>query len=246
MVKRAGKAYFYIVLVIAAAAAANWYLYPRPIKETLDYQPETELDNKAGEVRPAYVNLEAPYINEAPDGNWTGSWKNACEEAVIAMVENYYKGNKTVSVADAKAYMQTLFTAQQKTYGSDANSDAKRTKEIIDNHASFGATIVENPTLEDIKKELVEGRPVIAFHNGFALQNKNIPLLPTGSGYHTTVIKGYDDNSNVFIVHDDGDAKEGPDHLYNYDLLMNSLHDYQYATHKADGPPRALFTSSKS
>ena len=191
------------------------------------------------------ADLPVPYVNESPDGSWKGSWKNACEEATITMVDAYYRGDKTVSVEAAMAYMQTLFDAEKEAYGSDANSNAAVTLELIKTYAHFGATIVENPTLEAMKAELDAGRPVIAFHHGFDLGNKNIPFLATGSSYHATVIKGYDDAAQEFIVQDTGDNVDGPDHRYDYTVYLNSLHDYQYATKLADGPPRVIFTSKE-
>jgi hypothetical protein len=226
-----------------------WHVYAKTMPEDINLsQFPNVIDNNQGMEEPeiaTQANLEVPYISEAPEDIWTGSWKNACEEAVIAMADKYYADAKDVSVAEAKGYLQNLFDVQQKEYGSDANSDASRTLEIIQNHANFRAKLVVNPTIENIKAELDAGRPVLGFHRGFDLQNQNIPFLATGSSYHTTVIKGYDDEKGVFITHDPGDSKEGVDHPYEYELFMNSLHDYNYKTQLANGVPTVLFTFKK-
>ena len=188
------------------------------------------------------VLLLVPYIDEVPTNTWTGSWKNACEEASITMVEKFYKGQKTIIKSEGIIFMQMLFNAEDNLYGSNANSDAKRSNYLVNNYTSFVGVIKTNPTIENIKNELKSGHPVIAFHDGFNLDNKDIPFLPTGSAYHSTVIVGYDDNQNVFIVNDPGDTTLGEDHLYGYDLYMNSLHDYNYLDKKADGPARVIFT----
>lgn len=192
------------------------------------------------------VNINMAYINESPDGSWKGSWKNGCEEAAIAMVDYYYQGVKSVSISDAMVYMQHLFDAQKTKWGSDANSDAARNLFLIETETAFDARIVDNPTLEQIKAEVDAGRPVITHHHGFDLKNKNIPFLATGSSYHVVVVKGYDEFNKQFIVHDTGDSKEGEDHRYDYTIFMNSLHDYQFSTQKADGVPRVLFTSPRA
>lgn len=158
------------------------------------------------------------------------------------MVEKYYQGVESVSIPEAKEYLQHLFDVQIAEYGDDVNSDAKRNLEIIENHTEFGGKIVEHPTLEELQQEIDAGRPVIALHRGFDLFNKNIPFLRTGSSYHATVIKGYDDAAQQFIIHDTGDPKEGADHRYDYDVYMNSLHDYNYISRLADGPARVIFT----
>lgn len=196
-------------------------------------------------IVPASVNLAVPYVNEAPDDDWTGPWKNACEEATIVMVDNFYAGAKTVSIAEAKIYLQKLFDFEDKTFGSNANTDVKKTLVMVENVANFKARIVELPSLEDIKKELDAGHPVITFHRGFDLHNANIPFLRTGSSYHTLVVKGYNDLTKQFITNDPGDSKQGPDHLYDYNVLMESLHDYNYATSQVDLPARVLFTSPR-
>ncbi len=212
----------------------------------------SKLSNNAGVLVVPKVNtttiqtkvlLIVPYTDEVPTNTWTGPWKNACEEASITMVEKFYKGQKTIIKSEAATFMQMLFDAENKLYGSNANSDAPRSNYLVNNYTSFLGVIKTNPTLEDIKAELRAGHPVIAFHNGFDLSNKDIPFLPTGSAYHSTVIVGYDDNQKAFIVNDPGDTTLGKDHVYGYDLYMNSLHDYNYTDKKADGPARVIFTS---
>jgi hypothetical protein len=255
MKSKTKKKYFYYtpVLALIIFAVIFWHVYAEYYT-----QPQTNLletvtpqiknvpeHTEEEEALPQQANLDVPYINEAPEDIWTGSWKNACEEAVIAMADKYHAGVKSVSIPEAKVYLQNLFNIQQREYGSDANSDAVRTLEIIENHAGFGAKLVTNPTIEDIKAELVAGRPVLGFHRGFDLKNKNIPFLATGSSYHTTVIKGYNDEKGIFITHDPGDSKEGADHAYEYNLFMKSLHDYDYKTALANGPARVLFTFKK-
>ncbi len=193
------------------------------------------------------VLLTVPYINESPDNLWTGPWKNACEEACITMVDKYYYGKSSVSIPEAKEMMAALFDAQNELWGGNANSDAARTAELIDDNTIYNATIIEKPTISRIKKELRQNRPVIVPVYGFDLHNENIPFVPAprGTSYHMLVIIGYDDTTEEFITNDSGDTKEGPNHRYGYDLLMNAIHDYSFVTKQADGPARAIFTYPK-
>lgn len=191
------------------------------------------------------VRLNVPYISEVPDGKWVGSWKNACEEASIAMADRYYVGAKAPTVAWQKNYMNKLFVIERKLWKSDANTDAAMTTRLINENSSFSAYVKEKPTIEDIKNELAAGRPVIAPVDGFKLANKNIPFLAAGSGYHMFVIIGYDDDKRVFIVHDNGDLKEGVGILYSYERVMETLRDYSFVSNKTNGPSRAIFTHPK-
>lgn len=193
------------------------------------------------------VLLKVFYINESPDNAWTGPWKNACEEASITMVDKYYYGLSTVTIAEAKKEMSQLFDIQNKLWGGNANSDAARTARLINDNTIYNATIIELPTIIQIKKELQGKRPVIVPLYGFDLNNKNIPFVPApvGTSYHMIVIIGYDDATKEFITNDTGDIKAGANHRYGYDVLMNALHDYSYVTRYADDPARAIFTYPK-
>lgn len=193
------------------------------------------------------VFLTVPYINESPDGSWTGPWKNACEEASMTMVDKYYYGLSSVSVQEAMKMMNSLFAFQNKTWDSNADSDAARTARIINENTIYNATIIEKPTILQIQKELQGKRPVIVPLYGFDLGNKNIPFVPAprGTSYHMIVIIGYDDTTKEFITNDTGDIKAGASHHYSYDVLMNAIHDYSFVTRHADGPARAIFTYPK-
>jgi hypothetical protein len=194
---------------------------------------------------PAKVQLAVPYISEVPDGRWYGSWKNACEEASIAMVDRYYVGVKKTTIAWQKAYMSNLFVIERKLWKSDANTDVDMTVRLINDNTSFSAYAFEEPTVDDIKKELDAGRPVIAPIDGFKLANKNIPFLASGSGYHMFVIIGYDEPQKAFIVNDNGDVKSGVGIRYAYDRVMSTMRDYSFKRNKTDGPARAIFTHPK-
>lgn len=200
---------------------------------------------KVPEKKLADVFLNIPYVNEAPFGVFSGPWKNACEEASITMAEAYYTGKKTVSINEAEKFMSMLFEKENILYGSNSNSDAARTAEIINKYSSYGAFIKENPTIEEIKSEINQNRPVITPNYGFGLKNPNIPFLPSGSSYHMVVIIGYNDGTREFITNDSGDGKTGAGYRYGYDLFMSAIRDYDYSTGKVSGPSRAIFTFPK-
>ncbi len=191
------------------------------------------------------VTLDIAFMSEAPDGNWTHPWSNACEETVTLMVDKYYTGQSTIGISEAKSYLVDLFGKEEALFGTNRNADASQMLEIISRYTGFHGEIVRNPTLEDIKREIKEGRPVITLHRGFDLHNPNIEFSPTLSSYHTIVIIGYDDNRKMFITHDPGDEVDGEGHKYSYSVVMNSMHDYNIADNKADGAPTAIFTSPK-
>ena len=231
------KIIIFSLIILLAVGLAIFATMRNPEKS-----PEKTPVTTTTEKPPSQVMIAVPYLNEAPEDIWKGPWKNACEEATIVMVERFYLGDKSISIKDGKAFMQELFDIQDAKYGSNANSDADRMEYLIDNHTTFDGQVKRNPTLEDIKNELRNGHPVIALHRGFDLKNPHIPFLATGSSYHTTVIKGYDDVRGQFITNDPGDSIAGAGYRYDYKIFMNSLHDYQYNTRLADGSPVVIFS----
>jgi hypothetical protein len=220
----------------------------KPVNQNLNVNKTVNINQPvAPVVNLSGVLLTVPYINESPDNSWTGPWKNACEEASMTMVDKYYYGLSSVSIAVAKKEMTIFFDYQNKLWGGNANSDTARTAQMINAETIYNATIIEKPTLTQIKSELQAKRPVIVPLYGFDLHNPNIPFVPAprGTSYHMFVIIGYDDIAKEFITNDPGDSKDGAGYRYDYDVVMNAIHDYSFITKHADGSARAIFTYPK-
>lgn len=235
-----------IVVIGVIGALGLGYHYRKPSIKS----PESTIAIKTPKPtqvpsRVGYKVLPVLFVSEAPSGRWTGNWKNACEEASLAMVEFYYQNKQSVTIREAEEFMSMLFTEEDKKYGTNLNSDAEQMKFLVDNFTHFDAEIVVNPTIDQIKEEIDNNQPVLTLHYGFDLRNPNIPFLRTGTSYHAMVVIGYDDTTREFIVNDDGDTKTGANHRYDYELFMNTLHEYDYTTKKADGLPKVLFTSKR-
>lgn len=81
--------------------------------------------------------------------------------------------------------------------------------------------VKKNISIDDIKKELADGKPVIVPAAGKMLPNPN--FRNGGPNYHMLVIKGYD--SNGFITNDPG-TRLGKDFRYSFNDLYNAIHDY--------------------
>lgn len=193
---------------------------------------------------PERVKLDVPFVTEIPDGTWTPPWNNACEEAAVTMVDQYYLGIKSISRAESKKLMWPLFAAEDKLFGYHADTNATETAKLAETMLDFAITIIDNPTLGDIKNELRSGRPVISMHYGFALNNPALRFRREGSSYHMMVLSGFDESRQEFIVEDPGNPN-GIDFYYKYDTIMSTLHDFNHKDRKADGPARVLFTSEK-
>lgn len=84
-----------------------------------------------------------------------------------------------------------------------------------------GGRVETNFTLDDIKKEIASGRPVIIPAAGRLLGNPN--FSGPGPVYHNLVLTGYDKNG--FITNDPG-TRRGQDYRYSFDTIMNAIHDW--------------------
>jgi len=191
------------------------------------------------------IKLKVPYTSEVPTGQWIKPWNNACEEASIIMVESYYFGYESMDKKTAIKYMNPLFAIENKIFGYNADTNAAETAKLINDHTSFEAVVKDNPTLEEIKEQLRANHPVITLHYAKNIPNKNYHFRADGSYYHVIVLVGFDDNTKEFIVNDSGDDKTGAFHRYSYDIVMDSLHDFNHKTKKANGIARVIFTKSK-
>jgi hypothetical protein len=83
------------------------------------------------------------------------------------------------------------------------------------------AEVVEDPSVEDLKKHIVAGYPVIVPTAGRMLGNPNF----TGEGplYHALVLKGF--TETTFVTNDPG-TRRGADYQYDFETVMNAMHDW--------------------
>jgi uncharacterized protein YvpB len=172
---------------------------------------------------PASVYLDVPFILQAPFGQWVYPFTYTCEEASVLMVHYYLSGQKTVNENTTKQELLFLVNFENKNYGFSNDTTAEQTAQLIRDYYGYSAQVFYNISLDDIKRELAKGNPVIVPASGRLLQNPN--FTPPGPIFHMLVIKGYDENG--FIVNDDG-THNGKDYKYSFTTLANAIHDVDY------------------
>lgn len=181
-------------------------------------------------------NLEMSFSSQAPEGNWNEPWYNDCEEVSIVMVDSFYN-KRILTKAIAKKEILRIIGLKEKAYGSSLDENADEIVNIINNFLNWNARIAEASTIDEIKKEIDAGHPVIMPTDGRKLNNRYY----TTSEYHVFVISGYDDAKKMFITQDAGTYR-GHDYQYSYAVVMNAMHDYDSAD-LAKGRKVAIFTS---
>ncbi len=184
------------------------------------------------------VTLAVPYVSQVPDGDWVAPWDKACEEASLTMVQAFYDGKSSISYAEGKQRMRTLITWEDEHLQKNNDTSGEETVQIIENNLTFSAKLEQNPTLDEIKDELRNQRPVIALVS-MSLFYPN-PLDTQKDLYHVVVLNGLNETKGTFMLQDPAkeEAKE-----YSYTTVMNALRDYESSTRKATGAPAVIFTS---
>lgn len=171
---------------------------------------------------PPSIHLAVPFTSQAPEKNWDQPWQDACEEAAILMVDAYYEGYG-LSPLFAKDELLKLL-AYENQFGWGGSIDIEKIKQAFDYWtlvSGLTSSIVENPTVDDIKVQLAQGNPVLVVADGKVLPNPN--FRNGGPAYHALVVRGYTEDS--FITNDPG-TQFGENFLYSYDDLMNSIRDW--------------------
>ena len=169
------------------------------------------------------LNLDVPFTVQAPLGTWyVYPFMHTCEEASVLMVHYYLDGEKNINPEMVKKDLLSMVDFENTKYGFSNDTDAEQTAQLIrDYYNGYSVQVIYNPSIDDIKKQLSLGNPVIVPTAGRLLENPH--YRAPGPLYHMLVIKGYD--SKNFIVNDDGSIY-GEDYKYPYDVLVNAMRKF--------------------
>ncbi len=194
--------------------------------QTGDPQAKPEAaDPLAGDVDiPTELNLDVPWMSQAPKSNWDFPYQEACEEASMIMVDAFYnKRTGKIPVDEADSEILKLVDYENKTLGSYKDTSAEEIAQIIRDYYGYNDVRVF-PVSEalDIQSVLARGYPVIMPFSGKQLDNPN--FRNGGPLYHMLVVKGYTDDGH-FITGDPG-TRLGQDYIYTFENLMESAHDW--------------------
>ncbi len=200
-------------------------------------EPKKFQEEKPKEIiLPETLNLKVPFICQAPLGDWGSPFKDACEEAVILMIHYYFQGKLIEPKTAAKEIKDLVeFGIELGFYESIT---AGQTTQLIRDYYGYKAEVHYDISIEDIKKELAKGNPVIVPAAGKML--KNPYFTPPGPLYHMLLIKGYTEDN--LIVNDAG-TKRGADYTYSYSILEKAIHDWNNGD--VENGRRAMITVQK-
>lgn len=177
---------------------------------------------------PDEINLDVIFYPQAPERDWSLPWQEACEESSLLLAHAYAKG-KDLSLEEFKSEILRMVAWQNENFESDQvgvepyeHTSVDQTAQILEEFLEFDDyKIVDDPTVEDLKKELAQGNVIVAPFAGRQLGN---PFY-SGEGpvYHMMVIRGYDEAN--FITNDVGTSR-GENFIYSHQTIINAIHDW--------------------
>lgn len=170
---------------------------------------------------PEKILIKVPFTVQAPNANWDAVHEEACEEASLIMLKHFIKKEPIGSAEQVEAEIQSMIKYETDNgYKQDVSMD--ELAQIAEGYYGLKTARVEKHiSLDDIKKELAAGRPVIVPASGKMLDNPN--FRNGGPLYHSLVIVGYDEKG--FITNDPG-TRKGEGFRYSFDNLFNAMHDW--------------------
>lgn len=235
-----------VILILTVTAATLIILYPkitdyferqetdRLNRETLaSLKTDTVKTKLPADTLPSADNIKTlpdrayianvPFVCQAPMQNQE-SWElhhASCEEAAVLQALYYARGLDSISPKEAHRIFLDMIAWQEKHFGVHKDIHADSVKMLMTGFLGLSpdeVIIRRKATLEDIRRFIAEGYPVIAPTYGRTL--KNPYYTPPGPEYHMVTIIGY--TPDRIITHDVG-TKRGRDFSYDNERFMKSM-----------------------
>lgn len=199
---------------------ANLKIPPSP---PLGKGGEEATSSAGAESIPAEFNLDIPFAVQAPYAVWDAVHEDACEEASVIMAAHFVLGKKLPDAAYIDAEILKIVNWEIKNFGFWKDTDAEKTAEILRKFYGLkNISVKYGITVDDIKKEVAAGHPVILPAAGRAL--KNPYFSGEGPFYHMLVVRGYTKDGKI-ITNDPG-TKRGKNFIYDAAVLFSAIHDW--------------------
>jgi hypothetical protein len=170
-------------------------------------------------VLPKKFDIKVPFASQAPLGDWSMPYQEACEEASMIMVARYYKNEKLNNNIMAEEILKLVKWEGDNGYPIDLT--AGQTAEVLQEYFGLKATLNKMVSETEIKKNLVAGNLIIVPLAGRDIGNPY--YTQPGPLYHMLLIRGFDEEN--FITNDPG-TKRGEAYHYRYGDLLWAVHDW--------------------
>ncbi len=173
---------------------------------------------------PSSAYLKVPFITQAPletEENWH-LHEESCEEA--ALLQAYlYETDKTMTKEEANKEILQMIAWEKEYFGKHKDLYLEDMQKFItgyygDKINSSQIKVKQNASIDDIKKHLNEGHPVIVPITGDILNNPYYPY----PGYHMLIAIGYTENK---IITNDNGTRRGASFSYDTEVFKKAMED---------------------
>ncbi len=202
-------------------------------------QESVELQPEQVEIKSS-VNLNVPFTSQAPYAVWDDLYNEACEEAAVIIVEQYLKGARGAKIppAEADEMIKKMVNWQINRLGVHKDlTAAEIVKYLVKEYLGRSEAQVHQFSIDNIKRELSAGKPVIVPVAGRLLENPYFKR--PGPVYHMVVIVGYEGTN--FITNDPG-TRRGYKFKYTFDRVQYAAHDWAGSEHNIETGQKVYIT----
>lgn len=169
---------------------------------------------------PKQIRIQVPFLVQAPTGNWDMPYQEACEEASIIMAHHYLLGTP-VTTAQADQEILAIVAWENDEFNYSADVTMEELKQIAEDYYHHRAQLFYEFSIEDMKKLLAAGHPIIVPLAGRDIGNPY--FSGEGPWYHMLVITGYD--ATHFVTNDPG-TRRGEGYRYPQKRLFEAIHNW--------------------
>jgi len=183
--------------------------------------PTTLTMTREDDGLPYEFNLDVPFTSQAPHKEWDDTYKEACEEASVIMVDYFYKNKNFSGPDEADEEILDFIEFETELLGFFESTTVNELARVVEGYWGYDVDLIYDFSIANIKQAIYKGYPVIVPAAGQILDNPN--FQDPGPLYHMLVIKGW--KGDEFITNDPG-TMHGEDWLYEFDHLVDSTHDW--------------------
>jgi len=168
-----------------------------------------------------FLIKNVPFSVQSPDSKWDEYGEESCEEASEIIVNHFWK-QTPLDRATMLRERNALIDFEIRTYGDFRDEDAEQIVQRLKDYFGYqNVRVVYDFSLEDLKTEIVKGRPIIIPAAGRLLNN---PFFKQpGPLYHNLVVIGFDGKD---VITNDPGIGRGEGYRYNENILYNAIHDF--------------------
>lgn len=221
----------------------------KPIKKAEDKRTEIIKSADPVEVKselPSDFYIDnVPFLSQAPLADWKDErQQDGCEEAVIIMSEAWLNNTKQITKQDGLSKILLASKWFEDNIGTFHDASVEDVIRYFKEALKIETVkIIEEPSLDDYKQALSQGKLVLVPTNGQLLGNPN--FSGTGPETHMIVVRGYDDATGEFTTNDPG-TRKGENYRYKYGVVLNANLAYSTGYHlKMENIRKAIIVVSR-